>query len=452
MEGKELRHIKSFKKVIRNTTILAISTALATSPINIPYTSAYFTDKISTKVHDVMGIRTLSKNSSGTIELSFDVHRFNNIRTEFDVDFNDNTLIVKISIPDKFGFNEKNIIVDSLELTYEDEIIKIKPIHDEVKGDELVIIFDWEEVADYIDNDDNSPKFNITGKGVGKGISGLGERFVFFGSGGITDINKEFFLQADYPYYIDGKNIIVIPNEGEEHGIYRYKFILDGKDIPTEEIQWELSSNITGVKMKSGKLIVNSNAHEGSIIITAQLISNKYFTEDMEIKLVKEKLLEEDEIPDIKDLNQDDKISEDDVDEIDEEVEEKDKDDADEETENDEILEEELEDEILEDEEYEDEEYETLEEKKEDIEPENTQDEDMENVGSGNDDYEDEYIEDINPKETDKEYRDEEHEEDFDNEDKLLDIPPVIEEEKADDEKIKENSTDDENSDDILHE
>ncbi|HHY70086.1 MAG TPA: hypothetical protein GX519_00120, partial [Thermoanaerobacterales bacterium] len=180
-----------FKNAIKNTTVLIMSTALITYPLNIPYTNAHFTDKITTAIHNVLGMRTLSKLNTGTVELFFDIHQFNNLDADFDVNFADNTLVVSMRVPDGFGFNASDVIIDSVKFTYDDGIIDITPMDVETSGNKIKLTFNWSKIEGYIDSDDNTPVFDISGKGAGGGLSGLGERFIFVGHGRIADLDKE---------------------------------------------------------------------------------------------------------------------------------------------------------------------------------------------------------------------------------------------------------------------
>lgn len=284
-----------FKEAIRNTTVLIMSTALISYPLNIPHTNAHFTDKITTAIYNALGMRTPSKLNTGAAELSFDIHRFNNIDVDIDVDFAENALVASISLPDGLGFVASDIIIDSVKFTYDDGIIDISPIDVETGGNDIKLTFNWREIESYLDSDDNAPVFDISGKGAGKGLSGLGEKFIFIGHGRTADLDKEFFEQMDYSYFIEGRQAITIPSEEDGAATYSYRFYIDNKVVPADEVNWKISPKIPGVEFESGVLSVHSNAQAANIVITAQLGSNRYFVSNFDIELIKveEEIIEE---------------------------------------------------------------------------------------------------------------------------------------------------------------
>ena len=266
-----------------------MSTALVTYPLEFPYINAYFTDRIiySEDGRNISGKKTFSTMNKGVAELYFDIHTFTNLNVYFSVKFVDDILIAVMNLPDDCGFDASDIIISSLELSYNNEIIDLSPISVETKGKHIELKYNWSKIEGFIDSDDNSPAFDLSGKGQGLGKSGLGEKFIFKGSGRTPDLQKEFFEQMEYFYFIKGPTNIIIPTAEEGPQVYSYVFYIDDKEVPPDEVEWELSSEVSGVKLKSGELTVTSNAEGGNITITATLKSNKYFTTDLEIELVK---------------------------------------------------------------------------------------------------------------------------------------------------------------------
>jgi len=284
------------KNAIKRTTVLIMSTALIAYPLKLPNINAYFSDKITTDIYkdlNVMNLSKLNKLKTGTANLVFDIHRFDNLDAIFNVSFAENLLFVSMELPKGFGFYASDVIKDSVKFAYDGEIVDITPIDIGTNGNNIKLTFIWSEIESYINNDDNSPIFVISGKGAGKGLSGLGEKFIFAGHGEIADLDRQFFEQMDYSYYIEGSQIITIPSEEEGQAIYSYRFFIDGKQVLEDEVEWRLSPKIGGVEFNAGKLLVCSNAQAANIVITAQLTSNKYFTDELEIELVKEEIIEE---------------------------------------------------------------------------------------------------------------------------------------------------------------
>lgn len=288
---KKMRYQKpeklSLKTAIKGTTMLIMSTTLISHPINIPLINAYFTDKISTINRKTMGIQALSKPNIGSVELFFDIHRFNDIAVDIDVDFRENLLIVSMYLPEDSGFKASDIIIDSVKFAYDDKLVDVSPVNVSAKGDNIRLTFDWNIIEDYVGNGDTTPEFDISGKGAGKGLSGLGERFIFVGHGKTPDLEREYFEQMDFTYYLEGMQVITIPSAEEGPMNYTYRFIVDGRQIPADEIIWDIYPMLGGIEFNSGELVVSSNASEGDITISAQLGSNKYFTDKQKIKLVK---------------------------------------------------------------------------------------------------------------------------------------------------------------------
>lgn len=292
-----LRTIKSvFKGTVRNTTILVMSTALVTYPLDFPYVNAFFTDKIIySKDSSISGKRTFTTMNNRIVQLYFDIHRFDKLNVDFDVRFADDILIAAMNLPDDCGFNAADIIINSLEISYDNEIIDLSPLDVETSGKHIQLKYDWSLIEKFIDSDDHTPAFDISGKGEGMGKSGLGEKFVFRGAGRTADLQKEFFEQMDLSYFIRGRESIIIPTIEEEPQVFSYTFYIDDKEIPADEVEWELSAEISGVKFESGELIVDSDAEAGSITLIATLKSNKYFTYELDIELIKieEEIVEE---------------------------------------------------------------------------------------------------------------------------------------------------------------
>ena len=123
----------------------------------------------------------------------------------------------------------------------------------------------------------------------------MGERFIFVGHGRIADLDKEYFDQMDYSYFIKGRQVITIPSEEDGAAIYSYRFYVDNKEVPADEVEWRLSPKIGGVEFEAGELSVYSNAQGANIVITAQLSSNRYFVSELDVELVKV----EEEIPEL---------------------------------------------------------------------------------------------------------------------------------------------------------
>lgn len=286
---EQIKSVKSvFKGAVRNTTIIVMSTALVTYPLDLKYINAYFTDRIVySKDGRISGKRTVTTMSNGVVELYFDIHTFNDLKVDFNVQFVDDILIAEMSLPDDCGFNAEDIMIDSLELTYDNEIIGISPIEVQTSGRHLQLKYDWRKIAAFIDIDDYTPAFDISGKGRGMGKSGLGEKFIFRGSGRTPDLQREFFEQMKDSFYVDGLLNITVPMAEEGQQVYSYTFYLDGKEVPADEIEWELLSQISGVRLEAGKLIVESGAGDGPIIIRATLKSNRYFKYELQVELVK---------------------------------------------------------------------------------------------------------------------------------------------------------------------
>ena len=292
-----LRTIKSvFKGTVRNTTILVMSTALVTYPLDFPYVNAFFTDKIIySKDSSISGKRTFTTMNNRIVQLYFDIHRFDKLNVDFDVRFADDILIAAMNLPDDCGFNAADIIINSLEISYDNEIIDLSPLDVETSGKHIQLKYDWSLIEKFIDSDDHTPAFDISGKGEGMGKSGLGEKFVFRGAGRTADLQKEFFEQMDFSYFIRGRESIIIPTIEEESQVFSYTFYIDDKEIPADEVEWELSAEISGVKFESGELIDDSDAEAGNITLIATLKSNKYFTYELDIELIKieEEIVEE---------------------------------------------------------------------------------------------------------------------------------------------------------------
>lgn len=283
--------------IVKSTTLLIMSTALITHPLNISYTNAHFTDKISsdkigTATNNILGMRAFGKTNGGTLELAFDIHQFN-IEAGFEVDFAQNYLIVNMSLPKGFGFNADDILMDSMKIDYNGELIDISPTEIKTNGNNIKLTFNWSKIEGYIDSDDNAPQFDISGKGTGEGASGLGERFIFVGRGKMPELDREYFEQMDYSYYIVGSQVITIPSGEDGQASYTYRFFVDGEQVPEDEVIWQLSPTVDGVEFDSGRLVVNCSAREANITITARLSSNKYFVDELELELIKAEIIEE---------------------------------------------------------------------------------------------------------------------------------------------------------------
>ena len=52
------------------------------------------------------------------VELCFDIHTFNNLNVDFNVEFIDDILTACMNLPDDCGFNADDIIIGSLEMSY----------------------------------------------------------------------------------------------------------------------------------------------------------------------------------------------------------------------------------------------------------------------------------------------------------------------------------------------
>ena len=119
------------------------------------------------------------------------------------------------------------------------------------------------------------------------GKSGLGEKFKFKGFGRIADLQQKFYEQMKDTFFVEGPDYITIPLADEGTQVYSYAFYIDGREVPAEEVEWELLSDISGVRLEAGQLIVSSEAEMGNISIIATLKSNRYFKYKLEVELIK---------------------------------------------------------------------------------------------------------------------------------------------------------------------
>jgi hypothetical protein len=163
---------------------LLISYSLSLPPVN-----AYFTDSISFRGSRVGG-RGL--NSAGISQLTFNVHRFTNLKMHLQLKAEEGILTAAINIPAGSGFDADDVIASSIEFAYSGQpALAIGPVTVETFGQRLELNFDWGEVERLL-GADNDPEFELMGKGSGAGESGLGERFTFSGQGQITDLLSYF--------------------------------------------------------------------------------------------------------------------------------------------------------------------------------------------------------------------------------------------------------------------
>lgn len=292
-ENKKLKQsIKAasstIKTAFKKTAVLVMSTALITYPIDFSYVHAYFTDRIVYgSRNSTPGLLALNALERGAVELCFDIHRFTDLKIDVDVKLLKGLLLVELTLPEGFGYTADDIIQNSLELFYDEEIIDTTPTDIETDGNEIKVTYDWDKVERAIDSDDNSPTFELSGKGEGKGVSGLGERFIFKGQGKIADLNWEYFDQLDWSFEIQGVDEITVSAPGEGGQSYFFRFIINGRQVPDDEVEWRLSSDIPGVSFRAGELIVSSSAESGEIVLYAELKSNRYFARKFAIQLIK---------------------------------------------------------------------------------------------------------------------------------------------------------------------
>ena len=291
-KNKKAGHIKSvkslFKGAVRNTTILVMSTSLVTYPLDFPCINAFFTDRIVYSNHgSIFGKRSFATMGKAVVELYFDIHTFNNLNVDFNVEFIDDILTACMNLPDDCGFNADDIIIGSLEMSYKNEKIDLIPIDVQTKGKNIELKYDWSKIERFIDAEDNTPSFDISGNGQGLGKSGLGEKFKFKGFGRIADLQQKFYEQMKDTFFVEGPDYITIPLADEGTQVYSYAFYIDGREVPAEEVEWELLSDISGVRLEAGQLIVSSEAEMGNISIIATLKSNRYFKYKLEVELIK---------------------------------------------------------------------------------------------------------------------------------------------------------------------
>lgn len=292
-DGKLLKAV--LKGTAKSSSILIISSVLL-APLNPSYTKAYFTDKItSANPHNSHVLSTFSNINSSSVSLSFDVHRFNNLVIDLEIDFMDDILVASLMIPSDYGFEASDILIDSLELIYGNQVIEVPPASVTTNGTELRLTFNWSSIERFLDGRDNSPSFELTGKGAGEGLSGLGERFIFSGSGSLPDLAAEFFDQMGSLCSLRGIQTIIIPQGEEGAQSYAYSFYLDGEEISADEILWELASRVPGVEFGSGTLTVYSSAQPGELVIKARLKAKSYITAELAVELIKieEEIFEE---------------------------------------------------------------------------------------------------------------------------------------------------------------
>lgn len=210
MDKKQTQDGKLLKAVLKGTakssSILIISSVLLTQPLNHSYTMAYFTDKISTANHkNLRTLSALNSLSSASVNLSFDVHNFNNLAMDLEIDVDKNLLIASLRIPSDYGFEASDIIINSLELFHDNEVIKVPLKSAMADGAELQLIFKWSDIEGFISSEDSNPTLKLTGRGAGKGLSGLGERFVFSGRGSLPDLAIEEEIIEEIPAEIPGE-------------------------------------------------------------------------------------------------------------------------------------------------------------------------------------------------------------------------------------------------------
>lgn len=278
------------KTAFKKTAVLVMSTALITHPIDLPYIHAYFTDKIISSASGVrnntLGLRALEVLERGAVELAFDIHRFTDLDIDVEVRFVKGLLLVEMTLPEGFGFTAGDILQNSLKLAYDGEIIEIAPTDIEINGNDIKVTYDWNEVEKVLDIDDNSPRFELSGKGAGWGESGLGERFIFRGQGKIADLDWEFFDQMEYSYHIRGPRQLLVPTPEEGSQSYIFEFFIDNKRVSDDEVEWSLRPQVPGVRFQSGELVVDSSAPAAHMVIAAQLKSNRYFACELDVELL----------------------------------------------------------------------------------------------------------------------------------------------------------------------
>lgn len=160
-------------ELIEKMAIVMLSAGLIAYPFNLSYTDAYFTDKASTKT------KTRSLNyHSDSMGLSFEVHRFTDLKVRLEI--SGDQLLATINIPSGYGFSSSDIDIGTIEFDYSSSLSQQIPTRIDTSGTELSMVFNLNEVMSF--DDYQVPlSFRITGKGAGKGLSGLGERFVFDG-------------------------------------------------------------------------------------------------------------------------------------------------------------------------------------------------------------------------------------------------------------------------------
>jgi hypothetical protein len=281
---------KPVKAALKGTAFFAILVFLIACLFKIPYTNAYFSDRIisgDSGGYGISGIASRSAQNSGTAVLFFDVHQIN-LAADLDVNFAKDVLTATITIPESYGFYAEDVIFDSTEIVYGNESIGVSPLGYAATGNTLKLFYAWSEIEKYIGGSDNTPSFAISGKGAGEGKSGLGERFVFTGTGRIADLDMEFFVQTKPSCILTGDKTITIPTEENTEQVYSYSFSVNGNVIPAEEAVWRLNPEIPGVRLMQGELIVSSNTEATNITIEVSLNSNKYFTASLNIELVKD--------------------------------------------------------------------------------------------------------------------------------------------------------------------
>ena len=281
---KRMRAIKAaLKGTLKNTTMMVMSSALIIYPFHFPKTDAYFIDTAAPGSSSDQQIRLFSDEK---LKLFFNIHEFDNIAIDYEIDFNKGILIAEMEIP--IGFCAGDILIDTLEISYGGETMETRPLRSRDQGSILQVYFDWDAIDRFLEEEDKGPSFEISGKGEGRGISGLGERFIFQGSGKLPDLDKAFFQQMNYPIHIDGIQDITIPAESGEILLHNYKFYINGEEIPASEVEWRLTTGGNGIKIKDGVLTIDGDVGDAEIVLEAVLKSNKYFASELVIKVVKE--------------------------------------------------------------------------------------------------------------------------------------------------------------------
>lgn len=231
---KQKECLKIMSRVIQGTAIFFATTALASSSCKLPVTNAYFTDVISTLNQEEQvalagpfamrsaglfsGFGLTYDSFSGSVQLFFDVHRFEQLAVAFDLNLAEDLLTAQLNIPSGLGFEAEDIINSSIGFFYNGVLLAVQPAAADTQGNTLTLSFVWSEIQALINSEDLMPQFDLVGRGAGAGLSGLGESFIFKGTGQVSGLGVQLPVEVLLELPLAGEEIEKEPGSGAPDG------------------------------------------------------------------------------------------------------------------------------------------------------------------------------------------------------------------------------------------